>query len=103
MYLNPVYAVLHNTKLNRWHPILFAESPLPGNPRNLVRHKSRGHHTNGFESREEAIANAKEGAAQIACTRFVLQADIPWDGEGIPAMTAYFLGEGENTEITILG
>ena len=32
MLFNPIFAMLRNTKTNRFHPILFKESPLPGPP-----------------------------------------------------------------------
>ena len=41
--MNPIWAMLHNEKTNRYHPILFHERPLPG-PYSLdkpVRHKSQ--------------------------------------------------------------
>jgi hypothetical protein len=102
MLLNPIMAMLHNTKDERWHPILFEERPLPGNPENLVRHKSRGHHTTGFPTRDEAMAWARGEADRIEGLRFCLDKDFPWDGEDVPAMVIYF-GE-ENGEIRpILG
>ncbi len=103
--LNPVFAMLYNSKLDRWHPILFLESPLPGPPSldKPVRHKSRGHHTIGFESREEAVESARESGERIEKTetRFVLDSDILWDGEGIPAIVGYFVGDGEDLQLGI--
>jgi hypothetical protein len=57
MFLNPILAMLFNAKENRWHPILFLESPLPGPPdaAKPVRHKSKFHHTTGFPIRVGAI------------------------------------------------
>jgi hypothetical protein len=96
---NPVIGMLHNTKLNRWHPILFVEAPLPGPPDvgEPVRHKSKGHHTAGFETRELALARAEELAKQIAPdsigpVSMSLEKDILWDGDGIPALVTFFLG-----------
>lgn len=96
--LNPVIAMLHNTKMNRWHPIFFREKPLPGppGPDKPIRHQSSGHHTEGFATREEAIANIKDdlkgrierhlgGTAEMCLDR-----DFPWDGEDVPAITVYF-------------
>lgn len=101
MIFNPIIALLYNAKLNRWHPILYYESPLPGNPENLVRHKSKGHHTEGFATRDEAVASAKQLAEQLAkeecCdvpAKFALEEDMPWDGEGIPASVAFFIDQG---------
>lgn len=95
---NPVIAMLHNTKDQRWHPVVFVESPLPGPPSDdkPVRHKSKMHHTTGFPTREEAVVNVRESlAAQvrehaIGDVRFHLDGDIEWDGEGIPAMVDFF-------------
>jgi hypothetical protein len=94
---NPVVSMLHNVKLNRWHPILFYESPLPGppSPDKPVRHRSKGHHTQGFDTREAALISAKDLAEKIAPesigpVSLALEADFPWDGEDIPAMVVYF-------------
>lgn len=40
LILNSIWAMLHNQKLNRWHPILFQEAPFPGpdDGRKLCRH-----------------------------------------------------------------
>lgn len=90
MLFNPLIAILHNEKLDRWHPILFQEAPLPGPPsRNKpIRHKSAGHHTEGFATREEAVAHAKAAPGRdpsVANMILAVDEDLPWDGEGIPA------------------
>lgn len=96
---NPIVAMLHNVRANRWHPIVYCESPLPGpvDAAKPVRHKSKGHHTEGFATREEAIAGANQVADKIAkeCSdtskcRLALEEDIPWGGDGIPADVAFF-------------
>lgn len=95
LILNPVFGMLHNVKENRWHPILFRESPLPGpdRPDKPVRLKSVGHHTAGFPTREEAIADTEDKAPKgIAPTpRYDWTKDIPWDGEGIPTDVRFLL------------
>jgi hypothetical protein len=91
--LGPVVAMLFNEKLKRWHPIVFEEKPLPGNPENLVRHKSKMHHTAGFATREEALESiGPEITSHIEgeC-RLMLEGDMLWDGEGIPSMVEFFL------------
>jgi len=93
MFDNPVIGILHNTSSDRWHPVLFTESPLPG-PEELgkpIRHKSRMHHTKGFATRDEAITSAREElAVKVPGAKFALDADLSWDGDGIPALTIFF-------------
>lgn len=95
---NPILAILHNVKLNRWHPILFLENPLPGPPSadKPVRHKSKFHHTNGFDTRDAAVKSATEELApavekEWGKPKFALSADMPWDGEDVPASVAFFV------------
>lgn len=103
---NPVIAMLHNTTAQRWHPVLFNESSLPGPdaPDKPVRHKSRMHHTTGFPTREEALDNARTSLADAVRTQgmgepeFCLDKDFPWDGEGIPAMVVFFVKHGDVLE-----
>ncbi len=94
---SPIIGMIHNEKENRWHPVLFKESPLPGPPSDdkPIRHKSHGHHTEGFDNREAAVASAKELAEQvkenaIGPVSLALEKDFPWDGEDVPAMVAFF-------------
>jgi len=90
--INPVHAMLHNTLTNRWHPILFSESPLPGSPDadKPIRHKSRGHHTAGFDTREEALKWIDENKSKTPGSRLCLDKDFDWDGIDIPAMVVFF-------------
>lgn len=103
--VNPVVAMMHNQKLNRWHPVIFREAPLPG-PESAdkpVRHKSSGHHTEGFEKREDAVMEAQKIARQIveqdmwsSCSLCLEpDQDAPWDGEGIPADVGFFMPDGD--------
>jgi hypothetical protein len=89
MFINPIVAMLHNTGTDRYHPILFRESPLPGNPENLVRHRSSGHHTKGFDTRPEALVSAEE-LAKRQDAKTCLAKDFEWDGRDIPAMVVFF-------------
>jgi hypothetical protein len=98
---NPIIALIYNTKLSRWHPILFSESPLPGpdRPDKPVRHKSTGHHTVGFATRPEAVAEANGMALKlksecVGTPRLCLSDDMEWDGEGIPSSVAFFNEDG---------
>lgn len=95
MFFNPIIGILHNAKENKWHPIVFVESPLPGpdEPGKPVRHRSKMHHTGGFATREEAVANASgDIKAKIEGAKLALEEDIEWDGDGTPALTAFFAG-----------
>jgi hypothetical protein len=91
-WIDPVIAMLHNTGKDRWHPILFDAAPLPGGESSIVRHRSRMHHTDGFDTREAAEKNARDDLAQkIPGCRLALERVIEWDGEGVPALTEFSL------------
>lgn len=94
MFFKTVIAMLHNQKLNRWHPILFENTFAPGDGE-VSAYKSRMHHTSGFATREEAvndIPNLKERVnSHIGpVDKIAIDKDIEWDGEGIPAMVDFF-------------
>ena len=93
--LNPIVAMLHDTEHDRWHPVVFEEKPLPGNPDNPIRHKSKMHHTEGFATRDEALVGCDGLAHQLedhAIGEIKMSVDkaFPWNGEGIPAMVVFF-------------
>jgi len=93
---NFIIAMLHNLKTDRFHPILFYESPLPSSSEDskVVRHKSKGHHTVGFDTREQAIEFAQTTMKEYyPNARDCIEKDFPWDGEDTPAMVVFF---GEN-------
>jgi hypothetical protein len=103
MILEPIVGLIHNVKLDRWHPVYFSENPLPGDVQieGAKRYKSGGHHTEGFPTRDEALSNAKGLAERlrehsIGATHTALEKDFPWDGEDIPAMVIFFNIDGEN-------
>jgi hypothetical protein len=106
----PVIAMLHNTKLKRWHPIVFVESPLPGpdSDDKPVRHKSKGHHTTGFATRQEALDCIKNDLGPkiktnaIGEVRECVEKDFAWDGEDTPAMTVFF-GEQDGKTVPMIG
>ena len=94
MFVNPIIATIHNVPTDRWHPVLFVESPLPGpeSPEKPVRHKSKMHHTTAFATRAESDNSAREElATQIPGARLELDTVFDWDGTGIPAMVHFFL------------
>jgi hypothetical protein len=79
--------ILQNLQTNRWHPISFRQAPMPGNAETgpAYRHKSVGHHTEGFDTLEQAQDWVK---ANPNCDdRGTIYA---WDGEGTPAMVEWF-------------
>lgn len=82
-----IVCMLHNMKLDRYHPIFFRMSPLPGNPDKLIRYKSAGHHTDGFASREEAIASTED--ERFKDFELDFGSDFEWDGEDIPALVIF--------------
>lgn len=89
LMINPAIAVLHNQALGRWHPILFSEASFPGvaDPNSPVRLRSRGHHTEGFDTREAALVGAQELKVRVEPSpAMFLASDIEWDGSDIPAM-----------------
>ncbi len=99
MLFNPIIAILYNEKTNRWHPILFKESPLPGSfsEEKPIRHKSHGHHTTGFDTREEAlldIETSKDITVNCPNIKKCISEDISWDGESMPVIVAFFNKEG---------
>lgn len=53
---NPVTLIAKNTTTERFHPIVYWECPPPsGTLGDKARWKSKGHHTVGFETIDEAI------------------------------------------------
>lgn len=94
--LNPVIAMLHDETNDRWHPIVFREAPLPGGAEAAPRRwKSQMHHTAGFATRAEAEADANDSLApkleeEAGSVTLKLEAVFGWDGEGVPALVAFF-------------
>jgi hypothetical protein len=88
--------MLKNTAAGTWHPILFVESPPPGpiNPDGPVRLKSSGHHTGGFEKREDAVTEANHLCEASGAVRVCVEEDILWDGEGLPALVRFLSDDG---------
>ncbi len=93
---NPRIVNLVNEKAGTHHPLILRESDTPSGPIGTVhRFKSKSHHTAGFTTREESIAECRRLADLIAvdsgsCKVFDdPQADLVWDGEGIPATVVW--------------
>lgn len=82
-----VVAMLHNQKMNKWHPIIFVPNPLPGGSDTVMRYKSTQHHTEGFESRTDALSSIEDDEFK-SYLKFT-ENDIPWTGEGVPALVCF--------------
>jgi len=81
--------MIHNEKLDRWHPVMFRMSPLPGGS-DIDRLKSNGHHTDGFMTRDEAIAHVESRLIpELPDVTFDREYVQPWDGESIPASVVF--------------
>lgn len=79
--------ILKNASTGRFHPIVFRFAPAPSSTpdEKVQRYKSRGHHTEGFDTEEEAkdfIGSRSE--------QFNTGAMWEWSGDGIPAMVQWF-------------
>ena len=86
--------MLRNTKEDKYHPIVFEESPLPGPPSDnkIVRHKSKMHHTSGFDTRQEALDSIDKMMETEPMKKHLDEdKDFDWDGEGVPALVKFFL------------
>jgi len=83
--------MLKNTKQNTYHPIMYFEHPFPGDETKLIRYKSKGHHTAGFNDREDAVKSIDENEEKLNEMGYhlnkELEGDLTWDGLGIPADT----------------
>lgn len=96
---NPIIAILFNLAAKTYHPIVFVEAPLPGPPEagKPIRHKSKMHHTGGFKTREEAVESVT-GDLTVRIKeqsgfepKIAIAKDIEWDGNGIPAISTFFV------------
>ena len=89
--------MLKNETTGKWHPIMYVEKPFPGsldsNDNGIVRFKSKGHHTAGFENREDAIASLEDlkkrmlDFLSVSKVTIDVENDVFWTGEEIPADT----------------
>jgi hypothetical protein len=101
---NPIIGMIHNHKDNRVVSVVFVYSPLPGgDDDNMHRHKSKGHHTVGFDTRQSALDEINSTLIHLVgqhygAAKLSLDVDFPWDGEGIPAMVKFF-GEDKDGKV----
>lgn len=86
-----IVSMLRNQVTGRYHPILFYYAPPPSGDLDsgARRYRSKGHHTAGLGTRDEALVAAQALAQQTGAVPS-LDSDIAWDGEGVPAMTLWF-------------
>lgn len=85
-YKNPV-GMLLNEKTKRYHPIVFRPAPMPSQTDKeygCLRHRSKGHHTDGFDSLEEAMKFISEHSSWM-----FYDLTWSWDGIEIPAITTW--------------
>jgi hypothetical protein len=95
MYQFALIQMLHNQKQDTYHPIFYYDTPLPGGfeegsiNNEVIRYKSKGHHTTGFKTRPEAVVSAMELLVKLEeqhdTVTLNIEKDIEWDGEDIPA------------------
>ncbi len=79
-------ANLVNTKTGRHHTLVFRPAPFPGGgTQPVLRYKTLGHHTVGFDTRSESMTHAHELADPRGWE--VVDVDYEWDGEGVPALS----------------
>lgn len=83
-----VLCILHDETKGTFHPAFFEEAPMPGPVQDVrdltfVRLKSKMHHTTGFPSHAEALANLTESlAARIHVPAENVWSDPKnWDGD----------------------
>lgn len=88
--------MLFNTMTNTYHPIFYFESPSYANDAaGLTRFRSKAHDTNGFATREEALASIEKLETAIkektiyADVKKELDGDFHWNGAGIPSDTQF--------------
>lgn len=87
--------MLKNTTQNTYHPIMYFENLLPGGfdseaNKNLIRYKSKGHRTDGFPDRQDAVNSIDvEITGKLKDMGYnlnkELEGDLEWDGNDIPA------------------
>ncbi len=96
MYQFALVKMLHNTITKRWHPIYYLDNPLPGGfgedsvNLKMLRYKSKGHHTTGFDNRPDAVNCAEQLISQLkeqgdtVTVEIGEVEDLIWDDENMP-------------------
>lgn len=94
MFINPIITIVFDASKGRWHPIIFDEAKP-------IRHRSRAHHTGGFDTREGAVASAidfkeKLKDRSIGEIKLSLEQDLLWDGIDVPTFNVFFITNSSN-------
>lgn len=82
-----VLCILHNVNTGRYHAAFFEEHPLPGEVKSvketdIVRLKSKMHHTEGSETLEGALEHLEKLSEQIIVPdENIRKEPIDWNGE----------------------
>lgn len=82
-----VLCILHDVNTDRYHAAFFEEHPLPGEVKSIeetdiVRLKSKMHHTTGSDTLEGALEHLKELSEKIIVPEENIKKDpIDWNGE----------------------
>lgn len=85
--------MLKNTEKETWHPIFYFESPLPGqeSKSDLIRFKSKGHHTSGFKNFGDAMVEAVSVETRLKSQGYSVFSEVEplllWDGTETPVDT----------------
>ncbi|UPT99356.1 hypothetical protein J4G48_0015435 [Bradyrhizobium barranii subsp. apii] len=84
--------ILHNAATGRFHPIVFRLAPMPGGADSALsaqRYKSKGHHTEGFATLDEAKAWIGTEPAP-GFTMVPTGEEWEWDGTDVPALVQFY-------------
>lgn len=96
---NPVVLMLQNKATQRFHPILFWESPMPSQTLgSALRWKSKGHHTTGFNQRSDAVnammllVEQSHGMNKVGSVYYLddQKQDGHWSGDDTPTSVMFF-------------
>jgi hypothetical protein len=88
-------SLIRNYVSGRWHPILFRPAPLPSGAdidSGCLRYRSKGHHTEGFATKDEAVAWIKDHSDTMT---FLEGVEFCWDGNGVPTVTTWIPNKHE--------
>lgn len=96
-------ATLHNIRTGRFHPILFRPAPRPSDAVGFgapCRHRSAGHHTEGFPDKAASDAHIAENPEIYWPTGIVFAWDdasgeVPATTMDLPFNTPLVVGDGQ--------